>query len=99
MCRVDICTPTRIIWLGAPLLEPMSITVSAPTWLTVLNNRSGALVVAPLLWFIPSPGPTPAQLAFLVFFGFRSAVLNVMRLAGLTEFLTRSPAATESARV
>jgi len=30
--KVDICTPTRIIWLGVPSgLAPMSITVSAPT--------------------------------------------------------------------
>jgi drug/metabolite transporter (DMT)-like permease len=42
---------------------------ASSNWLTVLNHLCGALAVAPFLWFVSTPWPTPSQWAFLAFFG------------------------------
>jgi drug/metabolite transporter (DMT)-like permease len=42
---------------------------ASPRWLTVLNHLGGAVALVPLLWFLGSALPAPAQLAFLLLFG------------------------------
>lgn len=38
-------------------------------WLTVVNHLFSALVLVPFLWWQLPPAPSPAQIAFLLFFG------------------------------
>jgi drug/metabolite transporter (DMT)-like permease len=50
--------------LGLRVLRGLS-----PRWLTVFNHLGGALALAPILWWLAPPQPSPAQLGILILFG------------------------------